>query len=153
MTTWNWLAGLFVVLVAGLLFFSLMLAPSGAYSTRAMVTEGLAEAEPYRSRVAAYYEDYGTWPGSLADLRSMGAPPVRAGIVDVDLEAGTGALRLTFLADGRCRALDPVQCQRLLEPLAGRSLRLSPSVQPGGEVDWHCAGIDLEFRQLPASCR
>lgn len=153
MTTWNWLAGLFVVLVAGFVFFSLMLAPSGAYSTRAMVAEGLTEAEPYQALIASYYADYRSWPGSLDDLQALDEPPVQRGIVDVDLETGTGALRLTFLADGRCRALDPVQCQRLLEPLAGRSLRLSPSVQAEGKVDWRCSGIDLEFRQLPTACR
>jgi len=109
------------------------------YAVRAQVAEGLALAGPAKTAITEYWRTRGVMPSDNAAAALPLADSVQGRYVR-RVEVSGGVIRVTYGNEANA-------------VLSGRSLRLSPEVASGGAVRWVCAGVSVEPRYLPASCR
>ncbi|HXH03437.1 MAG TPA: pilin [Candidatus Competibacteraceae bacterium] len=106
------------------------------YMVRSQVVQTLGEVAPLKERIAEFHAAQGRFPN--AEEVATLLPPEdshRAGY-SVELEPDTGAIGLSWPADG---------------PGGGGELWLTPVADENGGLSWGC-GSTLEDKYLPAEC-
>ncbi len=105
--------------------------------SRAQAAEVLSRGQMVKASVAEYYLSTGEWPRSL-DQVGLGRPEQHAGgaLAGIDLEAG-GVIVL--------RVRDDVA--------RGAQVRLVPSANDFGQIEWRCRARDYPALEDSGNCR
>jgi type IV pilus assembly protein PilA len=120
------------------------------YTIRAQVTEGLNLADGWKTGIAEYYAQYGTWPSSLTGSGASTGKYVSA--VNI---ATTGVIEVVYGVQANTK-------------ISGKKLDLLPGVNYNGDIVWICGtantsnlslsgtlptnATDMPAQYLPASC-
>jgi type IV pilus assembly protein PilA len=91
------------------------------YTIRAQVTEGLTLADGWKTAIAEYYANTGTWPsqGNLA------GSAVSAGKYESSVTVSTGVITITY-------------GQQANKNISGQTLALTPMTDTNNDVLWLC---------------
>jgi type IV pilus assembly protein PilA len=130
------------------------------YTIRAQVTEGLSLADPFKTAVAEFYQNLGTWPASVSIAGSATTIPMPGASQGKYVSAVTvvnGNIEITYNG--------PQVNQKLVA--TGDLLILQPGLDTNSDVIWVCgtaatpAGVTLEAanagttvkaQYLPSGC-
>jgi len=134
-----WLCAIAVVVVA------LLAVPTWQdHRVRQKVEQCLALASPVQQQVASHYRVLKSWPDHV-QVKAIGeflVSPYCEGFISYD--AGSGAFMVNINEAAIANGLPRLQPQ------------LTPSGNPGGEVEWTCTRGDTrpsQLKYLPPSCR
>jgi type IV pilus assembly protein PilA len=108
------------------------------YVIRAQVSEGLNLTGPLKNGVAAYHEQFGTYPTDNA-AAGLPAPPSFTGNYVTAISV-TGAV-ISIIYGNNANAL-----------IGGRTLTVT-AVSNGGSVSWDCVSGGIPATLLPSTCR
>lgn len=124
------------------------------YTIRSQVTEGLNLSGDLKAGVAEWYAQTGNWP-DLANLGISGGSTSKAAKYVSGVDVAAGVITITY----------GVQAN---QKISGKTLALTPGVNPNGDVVWVCGaasapgaatmasvvGTTTVFdKYLPSSCR
>ena len=92
------------------------------YTIRAQVTEGLNLADAWKTAIAEYYANYGSWPASST---SLGGTSTTSSKYVSSISVTTGVVTVTYgnLVNSK---------------VSGSSLSLAPWVDANNDVIWQC---------------
>ena len=131
------------------------------YTIRAQVTEGLSLADSYKTSVAEFYQNKGTWPAgssAVASSTSIYMPGATTGkYVSAIAVDANGNIKITYAGS---------QASTKLSVATTNTLYIQPGVDTNGDVVWVCGfaatptGVTLStaatstvpIQYLPTSC-
>jgi type IV pilus assembly protein PilA len=129
------------------------------YTIRAQVTEGLSLSDPYKTAIAEFYQNNGTFPSGVSANGSattipMGVNTVGKYVSAVTVVAG-GNIEITYSGT------------QVNQKIKGDVLYIQPGTDLNGDVSWVCglatapngvtlnqanAGTNLSAQYLPSDC-
>jgi type IV pilus assembly protein PilA len=129
------------------------------YTIRSQVTEGLSLSDPYKTAIAEFYQNNGTFPAGVSANGSattipMGPNTVGKYVSAVTVVAG-GNIQITYSGT------------QVNQKIAGKLLIIQPGTDLNGDVSWVCGlavaptgvtlnqangGTTLSAQYLPSDC-
>src|SRR5665213_2776812 len=122
------------------------------YTIRAQVTEGITLADPYKTAVAEYFQNNGTWPTGAAAIPAAGQIAMQGastGKYVSGIAAAAGNVTITY------------NTIAVNTKIKGNTLTINAATDVNGDVVWICgtsatpAGvtpIGLGVTSVPATC-
>lgn len=107
------------------------------YTARAQVTEAVSLTAAFKTGLAEYYSDRGTWPASIT---AIGSTTSGKYVEEIALTSGGAAVTVTAT----------MKSANINSALFGKTLELAST---DGGLQWDCTGGDLDSKYRPGTCK